>query len=26
MGQPITVYVNLDKVALFDVETEAVLR
>jgi multiple sugar transport system ATP-binding protein len=26
MGQPITVYVNLDKVALFDVETESVLR
>ena len=26
MGQPITVYVNLDKVALFDVETESVLH
>ena len=26
MGQPITVYVNLDKVALFDAETESVLR
>jgi multiple sugar transport system ATP-binding protein len=26
MGQPITVYVNLDKVALFDVETESVIR
>ena len=26
MGQPITVYVNLDKVLLFDVETESVLR
>jgi multiple sugar transport system ATP-binding protein len=26
MGQPITVYVNLDKVALFDSETESVLR
>jgi multiple sugar transport system ATP-binding protein len=26
MGQPITVYVNLDKVALFDVETENVLH
>jgi len=26
MGQPITVYVNLDKVALFDVETENIVR
>ncbi|MBV8216269.1 MAG: sn-glycerol-3-phosphate ABC transporter ATP-binding protein UgpC [Verrucomicrobia bacterium] len=26
MGQPITVYVNLDKVALFDAETESVIR
>ncbi|MBV8100049.1 MAG: sn-glycerol-3-phosphate ABC transporter ATP-binding protein UgpC [Verrucomicrobia bacterium] len=26
MGQPITVYVNLDKVALFDAETENVIR
>jgi multiple sugar transport system ATP-binding protein len=26
MGQPITVYVNLDKVALFDSETESVIR
>ena len=26
MGQPLTVYVNLDKVTLFDTETEAVIR
>jgi multiple sugar transport system ATP-binding protein len=26
MGQPLTVYVNLEKVALFDVETESVIR
>ena len=26
MGQPITVYVNLDKVALFDAETESIVR
>jgi len=26
MGQPLTVYVNIDKVVLFDPETEAVIR
>jgi multiple sugar transport system ATP-binding protein len=26
MGQPLTVYVNLEKVALFDVETESMIR
>ena len=26
MGQPLTVYVNLDKVTLFDTETESVIR
>jgi multiple sugar transport system ATP-binding protein len=26
MGQPMTVYVNMEKVALFDVETESVIR
>jgi multiple sugar transport system ATP-binding protein len=26
MGQPLTVYVNMEKVALFDAETESVIR